>query len=242
MKKIYSLFAALVVTSAVNAQTTLNYVFGSQGFSNGDEITTGSINANLNYSAAQNSSASAPAYYTSGSSFRMYAGNGDGNSYTITAVAGTSLNSLTINALSSYTPAVQYSVNGGAYQTATLAGTTYTITGLNAASSVKFRNAVTGSNTQLRISSLAINYTTGSLAVADFNKSATNFVKNTSVNNEIYFGSKAEVKVYSMNGQILKTASVSESKSLNVADLQNGIYIVTGLVEGKNVSQKIIKN
>lgn len=242
MKKIYSLFAAVIISSAINAQTTFNYVFGSQGFSNGEEITSGSINSNLNYSAAQNSSSSVPSYWNTGSSFRMYAGSGDGNSYTITAVAGTSLNSLTINAISSYTPAVQYSVNGGVYQTATLSGTTYTITGLNAASSVTFKNVVNGSNTQLRITSLSINYTTGSLAVTDFNKSSTNFVKNTSVNNEIYFGSKAEVKVYSMNGQILKTESVSENKSLNVADLQNGIYIVTGLVEGKNVSQKIIKN
>ena len=82
----------------------------------------------------------------------------------------------------------------------------------------------------------------GSLSTIDIKNSKNLLVKNTVVKNEITFGIKAQVKIYSVNGQLVKTADVTENKSLNVADLQNGIYIVTGLVEGKNVSQKIIKN
>ena len=44
-----------------------------------------------------------------------------------------------------------------------------------------------------------------------------------------------------MNGQVVKSASVSENKSLEVADLASGMYIVTGTVEGQAVSTKIIK-
>ena len=44
-----------------------------------------------------------------------------------------------------------------------------------------------------------------------------------------------------MNGQVVKSASVNENTSLNVADLAKGMYIVTGTVNGKAVSEKIIK-
>lgn len=69
----------------------------------------------------------------------------------------------------------------------------------------------------------------------------SNFVKNTLVSNAISFVAKADVKVYNMNGQVVKAAAVSENKDLNVADLTPGTYVVTATVNGKAVSQKIIK-
>jgi hypothetical protein len=80
-----------------------------------------------------------------------------------------------------------------------------------------------------------------SLAVSDLKEVKAQFVKNTIVNNEITFGSKTDVKVYNMNGQLVKSASVSENTNLQVADLEAGIYIVTGSVNGQAVSQKVIK-
>ncbi|WP_353151121.1 T9SS type A sorting domain-containing protein [Chryseobacterium sp.] len=80
-----------------------------------------------------------------------------------------------------------------------------------------------------------------SLAVIDNKVSHKAFVKNTTVDNEIYFGSKSDVKIFNINGQLIKSASVSENGSLNVAELQKGIYIVTGMVNGKNISEKIRK-
>ncbi|WP_051882241.1 T9SS type A sorting domain-containing protein [Chryseobacterium soli] len=80
-----------------------------------------------------------------------------------------------------------------------------------------------------------------SLATTENTASKKVFVKTTSVDNEIHFGVKSEVKIYSVAGQLLKTASVSENGVLNIADLQKGIYIVAGNVDGKAVSEKILK-
>ena len=83
-----------------------------------------------------------------------------------------------------------------------------------------------------------------SLAVSDFNKSKSNFVKNTFVKDEaITFGADVkDVKVYNMFGQVVKTASVKNNGTLNVAELQKGSYIVTGTVNNQPVSQKILKD
>lgn len=84
----------------------------------------------------------------------------------------------------------------------------------------------------------------GSLAVSDFNKSKSLFVKNTFVkNNEIIFGADAkDVKIFNMLGQVVRTASVKNNGTLNVADLANGYYIVTGTVNNQAVSQKVLKD
>ena len=66
-------------------------------------------------------------------------------------------------------------------------------------------------------------------------------VKNTVVSNIIFFDVKSDVQVINANGQVVKTASVNENTSLEVSSLPAGIYIVTGNVDGKAISQKIIK-
>jgi hypothetical protein len=88
------------------------------------------------------------------------------------------------------------------------------------------------------------NSNSGTLAVSDLSKVKGSFVKNTFVkSNEITFGAQVkDVKVYNMFGQIVKTASVKENESLNVAELQKGNYIVTGTVNNQPVSQKILKD
>ncbi|WP_228444712.1 T9SS type A sorting domain-containing protein [Chryseobacterium shandongense] len=87
-------------------------------------------------------------------------------------------------------------------------------------------------------------YPSGTLAVADLSKAKGNFIKNSFVKNEeITFGAQAkDVKVYNMFGQVVKTASVKENESLNIAELQKGNYIVTGTVNNQPVSQKILKD
>ncbi|MNU18773.1 hypothetical protein D3C71_69800 [compost metagenome] len=84
----------------------------------------------------------------------------------------------------------------------------------------------------------------GTLAVSDFNKTKSNFVKNTFVkNDEITFGADAkDVKVYTLTGQLVKTASVKANGTLNIAELAEGNYIVTGTVNNQAVSQKILKD
>jgi len=84
----------------------------------------------------------------------------------------------------------------------------------------------------------------GSLAVADFKKITPNFIKNTLVkNNEIIFGSDVkDIKVYTLSGSVVKTGDVKNGSALNVAELAKGNYIVTGTVNNEPVSQKILKD
>lgn len=81
----------------------------------------------------------------------------------------------------------------------------------------------------------------GVLAVGDVNATKANLVKNTIVANEIIFGEAAKVTVTNLAGQVVKTADVAKDATLNVSELVKGTYIVTGTVNGKAVSQKIIK-
>ena len=78
-------------------------------------------------------------------------------------------------------------------------------------------------------------------AVVDVNATKVNLVKNTVVGNTILFVAKADVQILNMNGQVVKTASVNENSSLEVSSLAKGMYVVTATVNGKAVSQKIIK-
>jgi hypothetical protein len=82
---------------------------------------------------------------------------------------------------------------------------------------------------------------TATLAAGDVNATKSNLVKNTVVSNTIIFGTKANVQVVNMNGQVVKSASVNENSTLDVSTLTKGIYFVTGNVNGKLVSQKITK-
>lgn len=89
------------------------------------------------------------------------------------------------------------------------------------------------------------NSTSGTLAVSDIkNAKAGNFVKNTFVkSDEITFGADVkDVKVYNMFGQVVKSASVKENGSVNVAELAKGNYIVTGTINNEPISQKILKD
>ncbi|MFC3159286.1 T9SS type A sorting domain-containing protein [Chryseobacterium arachidis] len=133
--------------------------------------------------------------------------------------------------------------NSASYRTALSS----TITGLNIAA---------GQNFWIRFVDVNITGTDDGLAIDDFSLTpqqssvlATNedflskklFVKTTVVDNEIYFGVKSDVKIYNMSGQIVKTASVKENESLIITELKEGNYIITGTVDGKKVSEKIIK-
>jgi len=88
--------------------------------------------------------------------------------------------------------------------------------------------------------------TSGTLAVNDLTdlSKRSMFIKNSLVkNDEIIFAAEVKnIKVYTLSGQLVKTASVKNGVSLNVAELQKGNYIVTGFVDNQPVSQKILKD
>lgn len=82
------------------------------------------------------------------------------------------------------------------------------------------------------------------LAVGEVDGSNSVFIKNTSVrNNEIIFGTDIQnVQIYNMSGQLVKTANLKGSASMNVADLPKGNYIVTGTVKNKKLTARILKD
>lgn len=85
---------------------------------------------------------------------------------------------------------------------------------------------------------------TVSLGMDEVLKSKNIFLKNTVVDNTLSFQTKgnATVKVYNMNGQLVKSAAISsQNANLDVASLPKGNYVVTSELNGDKVSQKIIK-
>ena len=80
------------------------------------------------------------------------------------------------------------------------------------------------------------------MSVVDVNNTKVNLVKNTIVNDGLTFGAKAtNVQLVNMNGQVVKTVSVDNGTIVNISSLPKGTYIVTADVNGKKVSQKIVK-
>lgn len=80
-----------------------------------------------------------------------------------------------------------------------------------------------------------------SLATSEVGLTKPSLVRNTVVSNEIIFGAKSNIKIFNMNGQVVKSSVVEKDSTLNVSSLAKGIYIVTGDVNGQKVSQKIVK-
>ena len=249
MKKIYSLFAAVILAASVNAQTT---VFSA----NFDDVTgTGGTDGLWSGSAAS-SAATAPTGWIYSN---MYSGN-----KCLKGGAGSKLGSITTPELtelsgnatltfqagawdgSSEKLTLNVSIIGGGSLNVTSVNlvkgqfTTYTveITGGTSSSKLVFA-AAAAANNRFFIDEILV--TAPTQAVVDVNATKLNLVKNTVVANAIMFATKADVQILNMNGQVVKTASVNENTSLDVATLAKGMYVVTATVNGKAVSQKIMK-
>lgn len=106
---------------------------------------------------------------------------------------------------------------------------------------IKFNTSTVTGGLQFRIDDVSLSGTLIVLGTDNATATKASLVKNTVVSNTIFFAAKSDVQVINANGQVVKTASVNESTSLEVSSLPAGIYIVTGNVAGKAVSQKIIK-
>ena len=79
------------------------------------------------------------------------------------------------------------------------------------------------------------------LGIDDIEAPKVTLVRNTVVNDEIIFGTDAKVAIYNTAGKLVKTAEVAENTQLNISDFAAGTYIVTATVNGKAISEKIIK-
>ena len=243
MKKLYSLFAAVVMAAGVHAQgseTFTNLNATSNGYT--DNSYTGDNGVVWTYGQARKTtttdviSGTTIGFNSSGSRFvransgacgvgtitytvSSYFTGGAGADRTIEVwVGGNMLESFTLPAM-----ATDYTRN----VTADVAGDVV----------IEFKSVGTR---QLVLDDVSWTAATA-LAVTDINKTKKYLVKATSVSNELIFTTKSDVKIFNSNGQIVKSAAVNENTSLNVSELPRGMYIVSGTVDGEGVSQKVIK-
>jgi hypothetical protein len=136
----------LLVGSAGVLATTVTHTFSA---------TSGAIDDNISFTTEKNNSGTTPAFNTQ---LRLYySADGNGCSVTLLPSNGTVITEAKVTAVSGYTPTVKYNVDGGSDGEATLAGTTYTISGVAAAASLKIRNGNT-TNTQLRVTAIEVTY------------------------------------------------------------------------------------
>lgn len=243
MKKLYSLFAAVVMTVAVNAQGSesfTNLTASTNGYSDGSY--TGDNGVQWTFGQARKTTT------TDAITGTTIGFSTSGNRFVRANSGANGVGTLTYTVSSYFTGGVasdrkiEVWVNGVMLETFTLAAmsTDYvrTVTADFAGDVlIEFKSVGTR---QLVLDDVA--WTAASvLGVADDVTTKKSLVKNTAVENEITFASKSDVKIYSVNGQIVKSASVNENTSLNVSDLPKGMYIVAGTVDGEAVSQKILK-
>jgi len=250
MKKIYSLLAIAALTATVNAQVfsenfdTVTGTGGNTGGWNGS-VATGSLTGKLTGwtlasgfgadkciklgSGSNMGSAITPTITTSENALKLTfkAGAWDGNNEKLTITVSVASGTATLA--------------GGAITLTKGAFSTYTVNLTNVSGPLKLKfSADVASNNRFFLDDVLVE-AAPTMAVVAASKVKANLVKNTIVVNELIFGTSAKVSLYNTAGQVVKTADVAENFKLDVSSLPKGTYIVTGLVNGQAISQKIIK-
>ena len=159
---VLSFLFTLSVGSVLGATYTLGWgsATGTTGTYTNFSATSGEVEDIVSFSTAKNSSQTNPAYNSNNSELRLYyASNGDGGSITLTPVTGITITGVIMK--TSTTPSVEYTVDGGTATSVSASNNVYTISGISASTSLKIQNVNT-TNTQLRIKTIEITYTTGS--------------------------------------------------------------------------------
>lgn len=251
MRKIYSLFAVAFAAMTMNAQVlnaTFSDITGTGGNSGGWSGTSVATTAVTSYTTGGVWTLSNA--YAGDSCLKMGTGSKLGE-LTTPALSGLlSGATLTFRAgawdNNNEKTTLKISISGAGTLSATSvtlvkgAFTTYTISVTDGNDTTKITfSGEQASNSRFFIDDIKIDNVTA--AVADFNSLKSSLVKSTVVGNEISFKAKSDVKVYNLEGRLVKSGMVSENKGLNVSDSTAGTYIVTGSVNNKAVSEKVIK-
>ncbi|WP_312766463.1 T9SS type A sorting domain-containing protein [Epilithonimonas sp.] len=257
MKKIYSLFAVVALATTATAQIY------STGFESSEGFTSSTVYNNTTLLVSGPSGKQWSTFFGTPSTtsaltgnqsmqMRWYTTSSASKGYTMTNFATSGVGSVTFNASNTagINVIVSYSTNGTTWlgpQTFTLTttSTSYTYNVPAAATgALRFKFELTYTTAPSATSRLYIDdvkFNAPTMVVVDAAKGKVNLVKNTIVSNELIFGASAKVSVYNTAGQVVKTAEVSENSRLDVSALPKGAYVVTGLVNGQVVSQKVIK-
>lgn len=250
MKKLYSLLAVAAIAMSVNAQQTVfeatfDDVTGTGGNSGGWSGNIAPAALATYSTGGQWTLANA---YKGDTSVKLGTGSKLGQ-ITTPSINATGVATLTFRAGAwdgnGEKTTLKISATGATLDLATVtlqkgAFDTYTVNITDASGDVKIKfEGEVASNSRFFIDDIRV--TVPTQAVVGTNAAKVNLVKNTVVANEIIFGQDAKVSVINMAGQVVKTAEVKENARLDVSNLAKGTYIVTATVNGKAVSQKIIK-
>ena len=130
--------------------TTVNFVSSEQGYSNGEAVSSASIDDVVSFSCSKGSGSTAPAYYNTGLGLRLYAGN------TMTIVAAGSAKIVRI----------EFTVGSGSSPIGNLGASVGNLDGSawdGDASSITFTN--NGAKDNVRLSSIKVIYYTGTYSV-----------------------------------------------------------------------------
>ena len=156
------LLFALIAGTSMSWADTYTIGWGSASGSNytNFSVVSGTVSGIVSFTTAQNSSSNAPAYNSGSKEIRLYySSDGDGCSITLTPASGKKITQIVITASgASYTPPINYMVDGGSANNATWLSTTSTISGIEATTSVEIQNVQTSTSKQLRIKTIAITY------------------------------------------------------------------------------------
>ena len=259
MKKIYSLLATVVLTAAMSAQVYSTGFESSEGF----PANTVYNNTDVALSGAQGKqwgtyfgtpSATSPLTGNQSLQMRWYSASAANKGYAYTNFNTAGVNKVTFNAQNTngINVIVSYSVNNGTtwlspqtfVLTSTTASYTYNIPVSETGSNFRFKFQLTYTATPSATSRLYVDdvkFFAPTMAIVEAGKAKANLVKNTIVSKELIFGATGKISIVNMNGQVVKTAEVSENSRLDVSGLTKGTYVVTGIVNEQAVSQKIIK-
>lgn len=245
MKKLYSLFAVVVVAAAVNAQTVLledDFASASAG-NNTTALGSPDMWAGDAYFPKVSNA------FQAGGAVRLGTANSSGSVTTkavnLSTDGGAFTVSFDVKGWESVEGDIVVRISGLSDQTITYSSTitqpfehiTLNYTGGLSNSTV----TIVTTSKRAFIDNFKIVTNPGALDVTDVVNAKKSLVKNTSVDSELFFAAKSDVKIFNVNGQVVKSASVKENTSLNVSALPKGMYIVSGTLNGEAVSQKIIK-
>ena len=162
LSKLMLLLCALIVgSSGAWADDTYTLGWGAASGQSGTytnfTATSGTVSGIVSFSTAKNGGTSDPAYNSNNSDLRLYYNSGgNGGSITLTPASNVTITGFVMT--TSTSPSVNYSVDGGTATSVTVSNNTYTVTGISASSSIMIQNVNT-SNTQLRIKTIQITYT-----------------------------------------------------------------------------------
>ena len=166
MKAMLLLCALIVGSGSVWAETyTIGWgtASGSEGTYTNFTSVSGSVPGIVSFSTAQNQGTNTPAYNSNNNDLRLYYhSGGNGGSITLTPASGLKITGVVMT--TSTSPSVKYSVDGGSATSVSCSSNTYTISDIEASTSLTIQNVNT-SNTQLRIKTIAITYVSSSNAV-----------------------------------------------------------------------------